>query len=177
LPPGLIAGDASDPLQDDVLAPYRTVAAVYRPGWSYRPADAIRAFPRARYFQVTMYRIRLGAEADFGELVRLRRAASDSLNLDRPELAYQVVSGAPAGAFLFFTPLTTLAALDEEVGPLPVYAEPVAAARAKDGPKIAYDSEISRERLLLRVDPHISYVSDAFAEADSAFWRGKSEGR
>jgi hypothetical protein len=173
LPPAAAAGDPSDPLQDDVLAPSRTMIAIYRPGWSYRPTDAIRAFPKARYFQLAVYRIRLGAEADFGELVRLRRATSDSVNLDRPELAYQVLSGAPAGTFIFMTPLPTLAAMDEATAPLPVYAEPVAAARGKDGPKIAYDSEISRERLLFRVDPRISYVSDAFAESDPGFWRGK----
>jgi hypothetical protein len=173
LPPAPGTGDLSDPLQDDVLAPSRTMIAIYRDAWSNRPADAIRSLPKARYFQFAICRIRLGAEAEFGELVRLRRATSDSINLDRPELAYQVVSGAPAGTFIFVTPLPTLAAMDEARAPLPVYAEPLAAARAKDGPRISYDSEISRERLLLRVDPRISYVSDAFSESDPAFWRGK----
>jgi len=35
------------------------------------------------------------AENDLGELVKLRRMGSDSVNLDRPDLAYQVISGAP----------------------------------------------------------------------------------
>ena len=172
LPPAPGAGDLSDPLQDDVLAPSRTMIAIYRHSWSNRPSEAVRFLPKARYFQFAIHRIRLGAEAEFGELVRLRRATSDSINLDRPELAYQVVSGAPAGTFIFLTPLPSLAAMDYEPAPLPVYAESLAAARATDGKKIAYDSEISRERLLLRVDPRISYVSDTFAESDPTFWRG-----
>ena len=82
--------DAADPLQDDVLAPSRTMLAEYRPNWSYRPDQAIRMFPRARYFQISLFRIRPGTEAEFGELIRLRRATADVVNLDRPDMAYQI---------------------------------------------------------------------------------------
>ena len=103
----------------------------------------------------------------------MRRLASDTVNQDRPELAYQVVSGAPGGTFIFLAPIASLRTMDEGVAPLPVYAEGLAAARAKEAPKIAADSEISREHLLFRVNPAISHVSDDFAESDPAFWRGK----
>jgi hypothetical protein len=164
---------ASDIWQDDVLAPARTMIAVYRPGWSYRPADVMRLWPRARYMHVSIFRIRPGAEADFGELVRLRKATSESVNLDRPDLAYRVVSGAPAGTFVFLSPLESLRKLDEGVAALPVSAQGLAVARTKDGINIASESEISQEHLLFRIDPRISYVSDAFAESDPEFWRGK----
>ena len=81
--------DAADPLQDDVLAPSRTMLALFRPNWSYRPDQAIRMFPRARYFQISLFRIRPGTEAEFGELIRLRRATADVVNLDRPDMAYR----------------------------------------------------------------------------------------
>src|SRR5687767_986385 len=55
-------------MDDEVLAPSRTILASLRLHWSYRADHAIRLFPRARYFQVTIYRIRAGTEADFGEL-------------------------------------------------------------------------------------------------------------
>src|SRR5260370_2824726 len=99
---------ASDPLQDDVLAPSRTMLAQYRANWSYRPAQPVRMFPNARYFQVSLFRIRPGTEAEFGELIRLRRATADAVNLDRPDLAYQVISGAPAGPLIFLAPITSL---------------------------------------------------------------------
>lgn len=169
----VLPGTPSDPMQDDVLAPSRTMIALYRPGWSYRPAEAMRLWPRARYVHVSILRIRPGTEADFGELVRLRRATSESVNLNRPDLAYKVVSGAPGGTFVFLSPLPSLRVLDEGVAALPAYAEGLAAARAKDGPKIAFDSLVSQENLLFRIDPRISYVSDAFAESDPDFWRGK----
>jgi hypothetical protein len=167
------AGDPFDPMRDDVLAPARTMIAIYGPDWSYRPDQAIRLFPKARYFQISVYRIRPGGRGDFGELVRLRRLTSGAVNLDRPELAYRVISGAPDGTYLFLAPLTSLRTMDDGVAQIPVYAEGLAAAKAKDGPKIAADSEISREYLLFRINPRISYVSDAFAESDQEFWHGK----
>jgi hypothetical protein len=163
--------DSNDPSQDDVLAPSRTLLGIYRPNWSYRADQAIRMFPRARYFQASIFRIRPGSEADFSELVRLRRATADVVNLDRPELAYQVISGAPSGTIIFLAPIQSLRNFDEGVNPVPVYAEGLAASRVKDGSKIAADTEISREHLLFRVEPSISYVSSDFADVDPDFWR------
>jgi hypothetical protein len=167
--------DASDPLQDDVLAPSRTMLAQYRPNWSYRADQAIRMFPRARYFQISLYRIRPGTEADFAELIRLRRATADVINLDRPDLAYQVISGAPAGTFVFLSPIISLRNFDDGINSVPVFAEGLANAKAKDGAKIASETEISREHLLFRVEPRISYVSSDFADVDPEFWRGKGK--
>ena len=159
-----------DVLGDDTLAPTRTVIAVYREGWSYRPMDAAHNFSKARYFQVSVFRIRPGARASFGDLVRLYRATADAVNLNRPELVYQVISGAPSGTLLFVAPLPSLGVLDEETGPLPIAAEGLAAAR-KDSGALAAEAELSREHLLFRVEPRLSYVSDEFAGADREFWR------
>jgi hypothetical protein len=167
------APDTADPSQDDVLAPSRTLLGILRPAWSYRSDQAIRMFPRARYFQISIFRIRPGTEADFSELIRLRRATADVVNLDRPELAYQVISGAPSGTIVFLAPLANLRNFDDGVNPVPVFAEGLAAARAKDGSKIAAEAEISREHLIFRVEPRLSYVSSEFADVDSEFWRGK----
>jgi hypothetical protein len=159
------------PAQEDPLALSRTLIAFYRPNWSYRADQAIRLFPRAHYFHVTIYQVRPDAENDLGELVKLRRLSADSVNLDRPDLAYQVISGAPSGTFIFLAPLTSLKTMDEGVAETPVYAEAIAAARAKTADKVSADGEISREHVLFRVEPRLSYVSDDFAEADRQFWR------
>ena len=103
--------------------------------------------------------------------MKLRRIGADSVNLDRPDLAYQVVSGAPSGTFIFLAPLTSLKTMDEGVAETPVYAEAIAAARAKTANKVSADGEISREHMLFRVEPRLSYVTDGFAEADRQFWR------
>src|SRR5204862_6072215 len=125
----------ADPLYDDVPAPARTMLALHRPEWSYRGDEAIRNFARARYFQISIYRIRPGTEASFSQLIRLRRATADVINLDRPELAYRVISGAPAGTLIFLAPIISLRSLDDGVSSVPPFAEGLAAAKSSEGSK------------------------------------------
>ena len=163
-----------DPLTDhqpivsnDALADSRSVIAVYRPWLSYRPDQAARTLPKARYFSVMTYRIRPGSEAEFAEALRARRDVLDAINLDRPDLAYQVVSGAPAGTFLLFAPLASLKSLDEGLARRTGAIEPRAANKALS------DAEISRGQLLFRIQPRLSYVSDDLAAEAPEFWRNK----
>jgi hypothetical protein len=155
----------------DVFAVSRNMIALYRPGLSYRPDQAIRMFSKARYLHASIYRMRPGADADFAELVKLRRSSFDSVNLDRPDFVYQVISGAASGTYLVLAPLTSLKILDDGLARTPVYADSTAAAKAS---KIASESELSRVHLLLRVEPAMSYVSDDFASGDPEFWRPKT---
>jgi hypothetical protein len=171
LTPGRTPEDPLDQLPNDVFAISRSLIAYYRPGLSYRPDQAIRVFPKARYIHATIYRIRPGTEAGFAEVVKLRRGALETTNVDRPDIAYQVISGASSGTYVFLAPLTSLRSLDEGMAKTPVYAESFLAAAANAGSKAAVESEISRVRLLFRVEPGMSYVSDDFASADVEFWR------
>jgi hypothetical protein len=102
-------------------------------------------------------------------MVKLRRARRDSINLDRPEIAYEVVAGAMSGTYVFVAPLPTLKTLDDGLARTPAYAEGVREA----GKRAAAETEISQERLLLRVEPGLSYVSDDFAAGDAEFWNRK----
>jgi hypothetical protein len=81
-----------------------------------------------------------------------------------------VISGAPSGTIVFLSPILTLRNFDDGVNPVPVYAEGLA-AKTKESSKLAADSEISREHLIFRVEPRISYVSSEFADGDPDFWR------
>jgi hypothetical protein len=146
----------------------RSMIAVYRPGLSYRPEQATQAFRKARYIQVSMYQVRRDGEQEFAELVKSRRSVFDSINLDRPDLAYYVISGESSGTYLFFAPLTSLKVLDDGLAKAPAFAESSAAEAAKIR---AFTSEY----LLFRVEPGTSWVSDDFASADANFWRGKSK--
>jgi len=151
----------------------QTLIAICRDDWSYRAADASRLFARARYFRISVQQIKSGAEGDFGQLIQLRRQTEESMGLDRPEIAYQVVSGAPVGTYLFVAPVVSLRKFDDARPGVPVYAESLAEIRARAKAKIAPDAEVSHDNYLLRVEPQRSYVSDAFAEQDPIFWRGK----
>jgi hypothetical protein len=152
---------------DEALPPAASWVALYRPQLSYRADQAIRAFPKAHYFHVSVFRIRPGTEADFVELIRARRQTLDAINLDRPDIAYQVISGAPSGTYVVFAPLTSLKVLDDALPHLPAYAEPAAKAAGK----AAAEGDVTREHLLFRVEPSLSWVSDEVAGGDPEFWR------
>jgi hypothetical protein len=170
---GAFRGGANGDLgHDEVLAPAHTMLLRYQPDLSYRPDQAIRLFPRARYFHVTIYRVRSATRADFNRMVGLRRTSQDTMNLDRPDIAYDVISGAPTGTYVFFAPIVTLRAMDEGVPNTPVYAERLAEERAKTSATTP-PADIGREHLMLRVEPRLSYVSDGWAAGDREFWRGK----
>lgn len=140
----------------------------YRPGLSYRPEEAVKALPKARYILSTVYRVRFGGEGEFAELVRQRRARNDFINLNQPEIAYQVVSGLPSGTFVFLTPLNSLRMLDDAVAKTPLFGE-------GGGRKSSTTVELSQDHMLLRIDPRLSKVSDQFAEADPDFWSVKDQ--
>jgi hypothetical protein len=164
-PPSLNGADeVLEQSSEEALPASRSMIASYRPAWSYRPDQAVQMLRKARYCQLSIYRIRPGTEADFAELVKSRSALFDSINLDRPEIAYHVISGAPSETFLFLAPLASLKTLDE--GLERTHAEGRAAAvKAR---------EFTREHLLFRIEPAMSWVSDDFASADPEFWRGKA---
>lgn len=162
----IFSPNGSQPQADDLLPPSKALIAVYRPGLSYRPDQGVQSFPKARYFDIAIYRIRLGTEADFAKFLKLRGFGQDSVNLDKPEIAYQVVSGAPAGMYIVLTPLPSLRVLDDARANTPAYAQ----ADQDTARKIAADLQLSREHLWFRVDPNLSFVSDQFAADDPTFW-------
>ena len=145
---------------------------LHLPGLSFRPDLAAKLLPRARYLQISTYRIRPGSGAEFGELMRVRRAAFDAINLDRPEIAYQVVSGGMNGSYVMIAPLTSLKTLDTGSVRNPAYASALGDSGAGFR-KLSAELELVREQQLLRIEPDLSYVSDEFAELGNGFWRPK----
>jgi hypothetical protein len=137
--------------------------AFYRDGWGYQPEDAIRMLPRARYFYVTIYRMRPDSDQDMENMMLARRRRLDAINVSQPDLVYHVISGASSGLYLVLAPMTSLRTMDDRLSKLPLEMQP----------RQAPQTEVGRESLLFRIDPRLSYVSDDFAAADRAFWRGK----
>jgi hypothetical protein len=168
--PLLPSGAMDDPGQSsgDILAGSRSLIAVYRPGFSYLPEQAVETLRKARYCQVSIYQVPPGSEPEFAELVKSRRIMFNSINLDRPDMAYYVLSGTVSGTYVFLAPLVSLKVLDDGLAKAPAYAKNVAAETVKT-------SGMTRENLLFRVEPASSWVSDDFAAADPEFWRGKAK--
>jgi hypothetical protein len=152
--------DGKDPTAfPDLLSQSRMLVASYRPDLSHRADEGVRMFPKMRYLDFAIIRIRLGADADLAKLLKLRSLSLDSLNEGRPEMVYQVVSGAPSGTYVVLAPMTSLGTLDSGRSDTVVLA-----AETRDAAKkIAADTELLWERVWLRIEPRTSKVSDEFA--------------
>lgn len=172
LAPGALAGITGSPgaFDQDGYSSSRVLIALHQPNYGYRADQAVRNMPKSRYFHVSIYRIRPGAESGFAEMVRLRRQGYDSINLDRPEIAYRVMSGDTSGTYIFISPLPSLRMMDNGLAKSPAYIEAMSESGTR---KIAADTVLTRENILLRLQPAMSYVDDTFAESDAPFWRGK----
>lgn len=162
--------DSREPLGVELLGESRSLVAIYRPTLSYRPDQAIRQFARARYYYVSVHRVRSGTTSAFAEMLRSRKDGLDDMNVDRPELTYQVVAGGPSGVYIILAPLASLQVLDDGLAKRAYQAEPGSGGR--EGDKVA-QSEIVRGHLIFRVDPGLSHVTDDFAAQWIGFWRGR----
>jgi hypothetical protein len=165
-----VANGDNGHVADDVLGPSKAMVAIYRPDASYRPDQAVKALARARYVHVTIYRVRPGMEGSFSTVANYRRNAFDTMNLDRPDMAYQVLAGAPAGTYLLMAPMVSLRVLDEGIARREVSGRGYDTTAAKT----MADAILVREQRLLRVEPALSWVSDEFAAPDLDFWRMRS---
>lgn len=170
---GTVRGEEACPISggDDVVPPSGSWIAAYRPDLSYRPSEAVQSLPKARYFQMSFFRVRPDAESDLATLLKARKVTLDSINMDRPDLAYKVISGAPSGLYFLLTPLASLETLDEVLASVPTYAGDV----AKEVRQIGAADNIARESRLLRVNPELSYVSDDFTGVDPEFWKPRAK--
>lgn len=135
---------------------------LYLPNLSYRPDQAVRNLTRARYFSLTIYRVLPGTDSLFADLIRARRAAFDAANLDRPEMTYRLVSGAPSGTYVIVAPLTSLRMMDNGQARNPAYAESLTEGAGAANRKLATDTVVSRENTILRVQPTLSRVPADF---------------
>jgi hypothetical protein len=152
---------------DEFLGSPRTMIGSYVPGSGYRPGETMRSLPKARYFRMSIYRLHPGEDNFIANLGSARRSNYDRVNLDRPDVIYRIISGAPAGTYLVIAPLPSLASIDDGMQRLSTYAEPFSGAESAAG----LNSVIGREHLLFRVDPKLSFVSADFAGEDAPFWK------
>ncbi len=151
----------------------RAMIAAFRPNLSYHPERLMPGLPKARYFSVLTVRVRPGRDPEFVQWVALYLAAMEKANAETTSVAYQVISGAPGGTYLLFSPLKSLAEMD--AGPANQRAI-FQALGAEDGQKVLKalsETVLTMENTLFAFSPKMSYVSKEFASADPGFWTPK----
>ncbi|MDQ2977050.1 MAG: hypothetical protein M3R69_16770 [Acidobacteriota bacterium] len=156
----------------ELHAGMRDMLGVLRPELGYGgPVD----ISKMRFFSVTTVRVRPGHDAQYNDYVqKVLNVARQKAKVDNLHLAsFQIISGAPAGTYMFFRPMGSLAEMDVPT------AMRVRAAMSddtkKDADKAASDAIISSENSTYWINPNMSYVPPPMAAGDPAFWNPKPE--
>jgi hypothetical protein len=149
----------------------RTMYAVYRKDMSYRPE--LVNIGKTRYVGVTAFRLKLGHMEEFMAGSKKFLEADEKAGLKRPEVAYEVVAGAPADLFLFFEPMESLKTVDEMPERQKAVMQAMGSEDFQQLMKGAGDVFTSIEYSLFAINPRMSYVAKDTEDVDPAFWRPK----
>ena len=169
--------EALDKQGADLHAAQRTTFARYRPDLSFHPGT-MEEVAQSRYFGITTVRVKYNRIPDYVEYAKAVNAAREKAGLPIKLAAYQVTSGAQYGTFIYFRPLKSLKAWDDD------YA---AMAGTEKAMTEAYGGEEAARKVRLQggdivmvadnavyaMNPTISRPSPEFAKYDVAFWTPK----
>jgi hypothetical protein len=150
----------------------RDMLGVLRPELGYGGPVEIS---KMRFFSITTVRVRPGHDAQYNDYVqKMVNVARQKAKVDNFHVAsFQIVSGAPAGTYMNFRPMRSLAEMDEPIG-MKVRAA-MSDDMKKDADKTVSDAIMSSETSTYWINPNMSYVPPPMAAGDPAFWNPKPE--
>jgi hypothetical protein len=156
----------------DLLSEFDSSALLYRDEYSLRSAVDI---PHMRYFEISLYRVRPGHDADWDNIIKLVKAGYEKIPGARWAM-YQAVYGQEGNTYVVFWPMKSGAEIDQSF----VNDKQLAASLGEDGMKklseLSASSIESFQHNLFVFAPSMSYVSDEWIKADPYFWKPKVSG-
>ncbi|MGH9546818.1 MAG: hypothetical protein ACRD23_16550 [Terriglobales bacterium] len=162
--------DRASVADGELLSDYDTSALVYSDEYSLRSAVDIA---HMRYFEISLYRVRPGHDADWDTIVKMVKAAYEKIP-DVRFATYFAQYGQEGGTYVVFTPMKSASEIDKG------FAEDkqFMANMGEDGMKkfselLAGAIEYSQHNLF-SFTPSMSYVSDEWIKADPDFWKPKT---
>jgi hypothetical protein len=149
----------------------KTAVFSYMPELSYQ-ADLPLAGLRG--FQITSIHVKPGHGKHFEEVRKMVRAAHEKAGLAEHYSVYQARAGAPAGTYLIFIPIKSLAEADQAEA---LHGKSYQEAVGDDGRKAQMDFQAqgveSAETEFFAFSPKMSYVSKEWIDSDKEFWSPK----
>jgi hypothetical protein len=150
----------------DLLQTYESSTYLFNEDQSNAPGG----LAGVRYFEIEVFRIKPGHDADWDAIVKLVKPALAKVNPDDHWAMYDRFYGGPHAAVVM-RPLRSAAQIDQSMAAESKFA----AALGEDGMKKLSDlsaaSIESFETNLFAVNPRISFVSPEMNDADPGFWK------
>jgi hypothetical protein len=154
----------------DLLSDVDASALIYHEEYSLRANVDI---PHMRYFEISLYRVRAGHEADWDAIVKMVKAAYEKVP-DVRFATFYAQYGQEGSTYVVFTPMKSAAEIDKGFDQDKQFMSNM----GEDGMKkfsdlLAAAIETSQHNLFV-FSPSMSYVSDEWIKADPDFWKPKA---
>ncbi|MCI0625772.1 MAG: hypothetical protein L0387_29710 [Acidobacteria bacterium] len=159
-----------EPASTDLVDASNSVVAVYRPELSHGVSSV--NVPNAKFVRTTVLRIRLGTEPVFIERTKEAKAAHDRAKTGAHWFTYQVVSGMPAGTYLLFATMKSMAEADVDTGK--AFQEALGEEGYSKRLQFARDNIIVVNSNLYVFNPKISRPDQTWVAANPDFWKVKT---
>lgn len=126
-----------------------------------------------RYFEIDLYRVRPGHRKEWGDIVKLVKAAYDKIP-DAHWAVYEAAYGQEDATYLVIIPMKSAPEIDKNMEQDKQFVE----AMGEDGMKKLGELESSAieftQSNLFLFSPAMSYPPDAWVKADPDFWKPKA---
>jgi hypothetical protein len=146
----------------------RTLHLVGRPDLS---AGTFPSVAKARFYEVTIFRVRTGHERRFEEQAKVFQAAYKKAAPEASFRVYQVAAGMPGPTYMVFSSVPALADLDKGQAMEMAVFGTFSADQMQALQKFSAEGLINAETQRFAVNGRMSYVDDATASQDPGFWR------
>ena len=134
------------------------------------------AFPdlgRQRFFEITIFRVRPGHEADFTAAGKAYGAAAGRSAPNTAYRVYEIVAGMASPTYLVVSSVATFAQFDTTTREGEAIMKGATAQEQAALQKFSAEAVLSSETQRFRLDPNMSYVPKDVRAQDSAFWTPK----
>jgi hypothetical protein len=139
-----------------------------------RPDLSNGAYPdiaKARFFEVTIFRVRSGHESEFEDLAKVFKAAYQRAAPELSYRMYQVTAGMPGPTYMVFSSFPVMSELDKNAMNEVTVMRSLSADEQRALATFSREGMINSETQRFAVNGRMSYVDDATVRQDPNFWR------
>ena len=151
----------------EVLNGTRTIQAIARTDLSM---GAYPDLAKQRFWEITIFRVRPGHDADFEAAAKAYIAAAQRSTPGAQFRIYEVIAGMPQPTFVLFSSVTSYGAFDQMLQDNVKTMQAFTPDEMSKMQKLFTDGVMSSETNRFRLDPKQSYVSRETRATDAAFW-------
>jgi hypothetical protein len=155
----------------DLLTSFDQNVFVFREEMSLRSNADIA---HSRYFEISLFQIRPGHMKEWEELVKLYKSGFENIP-DAKWAVFESAYGADnGGVFAIFTPMKSLAEVDQEYVDQKKFMDAVGEEKMKKLSELEAACVETEQTNLFHFNAKMSYPADEWIKADPDFWRPKA---